>query len=314
MIPQFFSTDLNFYGIDDRQDTRWGTNSNNIRVGLGNQQLFLENSARNGEWGNPMRLQQQFPTQNYQQPNNYGGHSNSFGGGNYQQTVDTNNYGGTHQNNVGVGGIQNFAGSQDIRERSPGAQLLCRKRLTFISLQVVLNTTEMAANSIKAVINRKRNAISKQQESIQLKYNNYIELAMWLQRRFHRNKYYTTYVKRVKPVEAKSAAAALEFNNFDLKFKAAEQQLADMELANSNHVDRVTNIDLQQVSLETLDVEVAQVKDIVSRATEIKNIFASLQFEGIALKLKVDSHLDDCVSKINALKQEIYIKYGVMHE
>ncbi|CAL8107969.1 unnamed protein product [Orchesella dallaii] len=89
-----------------------GTNPNNIRVSLENQQLFPVNSAGNGGWGNPIPMQQQFPTQNYQQPNKYDGNYNSFGGGNYQQTVDTNNYGGTHQNNVGVGGIQNFAGAR----------------------------------------------------------------------------------------------------------------------------------------------------------------------------------------------------------
>ncbi|CAL8107966.1 unnamed protein product [Orchesella dallaii] len=203
--------------------------------------------------------------------------------------------------------------SQDINEPSIEAQLLDRKCRALITLRVMLRFAHVAANSINS-INRKRNAISKEQESIQLKYNNYIELAMWLQGRFHRNKYYDSYVKRVKAVEAKSAAAALEFNNFDLKCKAAEQQLADMELVNSNYVDRVTNINLRHVSVETLDAEVAQVEDIVSRVTEIKEVFERLQIEWLALKLSLDSDLDDCISKINALKQEIYIKYGVMHE
>ncbi|CAL8107978.1 unnamed protein product [Orchesella dallaii] len=89
-----------------------GTNPNNIGFTLGNQQLFPVNSGENDGWGNPIPTQQQLPTQNYQQPNNYGSQLNSFGGGNYQQTVDANNYGGTHQNNVGVGGIQNFAGAR----------------------------------------------------------------------------------------------------------------------------------------------------------------------------------------------------------
>ncbi|CAL8107957.1 unnamed protein product [Orchesella dallaii] len=202
---------------------------------------------------------------------------------------------------------------QDINEPSTEAQLLDRKRRILITLRVMLSTAHVAASSINS-ITRNRNAISKQQESIQLKYNNYIAIAMWLQGRVRRNKYYTAYVKRVELVTAKSAAAALEFNNFDLKFKAAEQQLANMELANSNHVDRVANINLRHITLEILDAEVAQVKDVALRATEINKVFVALQSEWIALKLKVDSDLDDCVSKIMALKQEIYIKYGVMHE
>ncbi|CAL8107954.1 unnamed protein product [Orchesella dallaii] len=66
------------------------TNPSNIRVSLGNQKSFRANSAGNGGCGNPIPMQQQFRTQNYQQPNNYGGHYSSFGAGNYQHTIDTN--------------------------------------------------------------------------------------------------------------------------------------------------------------------------------------------------------------------------------
>ncbi|CAL8107951.1 unnamed protein product [Orchesella dallaii] len=152
---------------------------------------------------------------------------------------------------------------QVIEEPSTDAQLLSRNSFVLMCLQVLLDNVDMAVNDIKAVINRKRNDISKKQESIQLKYNNYTELAMWLQGRFRRNKYYTAYDKRVEPMKAKFASVALDFNDFALRFKAAEQQLADMELAISNDRDRVSAIQLANVSFETLQAEVGHVKKIV---------------------------------------------------
>ncbi|CAL8107972.1 unnamed protein product [Orchesella dallaii] len=133
--------------------------------------------------------------------------------------------------------------------------------------------------------------------------------------RLRRNKYYTSYIKRVVPLKAKSAAAALRLNNFDLKFKQAEQQIRDLELIHSNLRNRVVRaIDHEHVSVETLHAEVLKLNEMVPRVTEFQEVFEGLQIEWLALKLNLDSDLDDCISKINALKQEIYIKYGVMHD
>ncbi|CAL8107975.1 unnamed protein product [Orchesella dallaii] len=304
----------------------WGTNPNNIRVSLGNQRPLPVNSGESGEsgesvesgesgesagnggWGNRIPTQQKFQTQNYQQPNNYGGQYNSFGGGNYQQSVDTNNYGGTHQNNVGVGGIQNFAGARGEARDS------IKSTSTEEYSKHTIGYPSGCGEAERTPIFWMWNSISEQQEAVHIKYLCYGDLSMLFFVRLWLHKYYIYYIKRVKPIEEKSAAIALALNNFNLKFKQAQQKMTDFELAKSSHLNKMIDLDFKHATVQTLKAQFVTLTETVPRAAEMKEVFVALHQEWIDLRQKIDIDLDDCISRIDFLKQEINRKYGDMNE
>ncbi|CAL8107942.1 unnamed protein product [Orchesella dallaii] len=202
-----------------------------------------------------------------------------------------------------------MSSSKVIEKRSAEDELLTRKSLKL----TILQNTHRAVRDLKGMINKIRNDIFNQQESFRLKNTNYIELAMRLDGRFCRNKHYMSYIKRVAPVKVKSAAAVLTFRIFDLKLRKAEH-VTDISLGKSNRMNRMSGINLQYVSSETLEAKVTKMKEKDRKAVEIRNMFGALKMEWIVLKEKQENDMDDCISKINSLNLEIYIKYGVMHE
>ncbi|CAL8107945.1 unnamed protein product [Orchesella dallaii] len=202
-----------------------------------------------------------------------------------------------------------MSSSKVIEKRSAEDQLLARKSIKL----TILQHTHRAVHNLKKVIYEIRNDIFKQQQLFRLKYTSYIELAMRLDGRLRRNKYCASYSKRVAPVKVKSAAAVLTFRAFDFKLKEA-QKMTDICLGKSNRMNSMRDINLKYVFLETLDGKVTMMKEKRRKAVKIRNMFGGLKQEWIVLKEKLENDMDDCISKINSLNLEIYIKYGVMHE
>ncbi|CAL8107940.1 unnamed protein product [Orchesella dallaii] len=174
-----------------------------------------------------------------------------------------------------------------------------------------VKASHKTVNELKAKIYLIQEDISKQKESVQWKHQGFINLATWLVRCLERHDKYISYFNQIEPIEQTAASAVLTLVKFDVKLKEATQQLTDMVVANVDHLNEMFAMEFSKVAFETLEAHVAIVEQNVPTATAIYETFVALKAEWIELKKEFDSDLDDCIDKVNALIQEVYIMHGV---